>query len=162
MFCRTRKSNLSLERAIYKPAEKDADGKIVVHPVRTTEYVGSISKHIRFANVPADLLAKLDDDEKTVLRLALEDNEPKPDYWLANLPRYVERSAEELSACAGRISCAEERKDLEIRVKAVEAAWRRFFKTAQELGLKRKVNRPKKAAASDTMTQQTQQTQDPT
>jgi hypothetical protein len=141
MFLRKRKSNLSLERAVYKPAEKDAEGKILVHPVRTTEYLGSINAYTQYANVPDALLVKLNDAEKTELKDALNSNEPKSDLWLGTLPRYLEYAAKELVSCAELAASAEARKALVAQVKAVESKWNAFFKAAQGLGLKRKVNR---------------------
>jgi hypothetical protein len=144
MFIRLRKSNLSLERAVYKPAQKDLDGNVLVHPVRTTEYLGSMNAHEKFSNVPPALLAKLDEGEKAELMEALKKNDPPQDFWLAHLPRQIERSASELKVCAGLLDGPDTRKALELRVKAIEAAWNAFFKVAQDSGLKRKVNRTKK------------------
>lgn len=145
MYIRLRKSNLSLERAVYTPAEKDSEGKIIVHPVRTTEYVGSMHAYTTFANVPRDLMAKLDEAEKAELKAALKDNEPKTDMWLTNLPRHLQWAAKDLTLCAELVTSPDSRKVLEAQVKAAESEWNAFFKVAQGLGLKRKVNRPKKS-----------------
>jgi len=144
MFLRIRKSNLSLERAVYKPAEKDSGGKIVVHPVRTTVYLGSVNAYTTYARAPVELLAKLDDGEKAELREALKGNEPKPNEWLSSLPRLLQYAAKELTLCVEHAASPEARKALEAQVKAVETAWNAFFKVAQDLGLKRKLNRLKK------------------
>ena len=144
MFFRLRKSNLSLERAVYKPAEKDAQGNILVHAVRTTEYVGSISAYTVFSNISRDLLAKLDADEQAELKENLQKNEIPPDYWLSSLPRQLQRCCQELKDCAGLSKGLESRKKLELNVKEAEKEWAAFYKTAQEIGLKRKLNRAKK------------------
>jgi len=149
MFLRKRKSNLSLERAVYKPAERDSTGKIVVHPVRTTEYLGSINAYIQYAHVPVALLAKLDEAEKAELQDALKGNEPKSDSWLCTLPRYLEYAAGELAPCAELATTPEKRKALMAQVKEIESKWNAFFIAAQALGLKRKVNRPKKGKPAD-------------
>jgi len=145
MFFRIRKSNLSLERAVYRPAEKDPNGKIVVHAVRTTEYIGSLSAHARYSHAPVELLDKLDDAEKAELKEALKGNERKPDLWLSTLPGNLVIAARELTGCAELATSPETRKALEAQVKAVETAWNAFFKVAQGLGLKRKLNRAKKS-----------------
>lgn len=145
MFLRKRKSNLSLERAVYKPAEKDTDGKILVHSVRTTEYIGSMSAYLTYANAPAALLAKLDDAEKADLKEALKQNEPKADLWLSSLPNRLNLASIDLKNCAVPDITQDARKALEAHVKAAELAWSAFFKTAQSVGLRRSVNRQKKA-----------------
>ncbi|MDR3367985.1 hypothetical protein [Rhodoferax sp.] len=149
MFLRRRKSNLSLERAVYKPAVKDSEGKIVVHPVRTTEYLGSINAYTRYGQVPNALLAKLDEAEKAELKEALKGNEPRPNAWLNTLPRYLEYAVNELVPCAELATTTETRKALVAQVKEIEAKWYAFFIAAQALGLKRKVNRPKKGQPAD-------------
>lgn len=150
MFIRKRNANLSLERAIYKPAVKDAQGTIITHPVRTTDYVGSVNLYTRFDNVPGDLLEKLSDDEKAELREALKENEPRPDLWLSQLAFVIRRAAGEIKTCVDSIDGSEgvKKKELEVTMKAVDEAWVHFFKTAQEHGLKRKARRPTKAPPS--------------
>lgn len=150
MFLRIRKSNLSLERAVYKPAEKDTNGKIVVHPVRTTEYIGSMSAYAQFSKVPIELLDKLDDGEKAELKKALTKNEPKPNEWLNGLPAHLQLASTDLARCVALATSPEARKTLEAQVKLVEQAWNAFFREAQNLGLKRKVNRIKKPQATTT------------
>lgn len=147
MFIRIRKSNLSLERAIYKPAEKDADGKIMVQAVRTTEYLGSMNAHEQYWRTPSELLAKLDEAEKAELKEALKGNESKPDFWLSRLPGNLGDACNDLAVCEALAKSPEARKALEAQVKAVEAAWNSFFKVAQGLGLKRKLNRGKQSPA---------------
>lgn len=148
MFLRKRKSNLSIERAIYRPAQKDADGNIVVHPVRTTEYLGSMNAYATYTDAPIDLLAKLDDSEKAELKEFLKVNEPKVDRWLVGLPKSLEWAARDLTLCAGFASSKEDRNALDGYVKAAEQAWNAFYKNAQTLGLKRTVNRRKKTPAT--------------
>jgi hypothetical protein len=148
MFLRKRKSNLSLERAVYRPAQKDADGKIIVHPVRTTEYLGSMNAYSTYACAPVDLLARLDDSEKTELKEFLKVNEPKIDRWLVGLPKSLEGAARDLTLCAGLASSKADRNALDCYVKAAEQAWNAFYKNAQALGLKRTVNRRKKTPAT--------------
>lgn len=149
MFLRKRKSNLSLERAVYKPAEKDSTGKILVHPVRTTKYLGSIKAWVQYAHVPDALLAKLDDAEKAELKDALKENEPKTDSWLNSLSSCLKLASKDLKRCAGLDLSQDRRKALETAVKAAEVEWRAFFAAAQAVGLKRKLNRPKKGKPAD-------------
>ena len=150
MFIRKRNANLSLERAIYKPAVKDAQGTIITHPVRTTDYVGSVKSYTCFANVSPVLLEKLSDEEKTELREALKENEPKSDYWLDRLANSIRYAAGEIKTCVDVSDGSDtvKRKQLEVKIKAIDDAWLHFFKTAQEHGLKRKARGPAKAPPS--------------
>lgn len=147
MFIRRRKENWSLERAVYKPAVKDAQGNIITHPVRTTEYVGSVKSYSRFAYVKVDLLQKLSEEEKAALRDALKENEPKPDRRLNQLANTIRCAAGDIKASvdSGSGSDVATRKQLEATIKGIDDAWLYFFKTAQEHGLKRKARRPTKA-----------------
>lgn len=149
MFLRKRKSNLSLERAVYRPAEKDSAGKIVVHAVRTTEYLGSVNAYAQYSHVPAALIAKLDEAEKAELKNALKENEPKFDRWLSSLSYSLQLASKELKQCSGLTLSRDARKALETQIKAAEVEWRGFFAAAQAVGLKRKVNRRKKGIATE-------------
>ncbi len=144
MIFRIRKSNLSLERTVYKPANKDVQGNTLIPALRTTEYIGSMSAHAKFADVPAKLLAQLDEREKVELREFLKKNETPQDYWLSNLPCQLGRCSQELKKCAALVDGPDARKALELNIKAAEKEWVAFYKTAQELGLKRRLNRTKK------------------
>jgi hypothetical protein len=147
MFLRKRKFNLSLERAVYKPAVKDAEGIIITHPVRTTEYLGSVKSHSRFEDVSNSLLQKLSDEEKLELKDALKDNEPRVDYWFYQLANSLQYAAGEIKSCVDSIGGGDtvKKKQVEAQMKAIDAAWLDFFKTAQVHGLKRKARRPSKA-----------------
>lgn len=149
MFIRKRNSNWSLERAVYKPAVKDPQGTIVTHPVRTTEYVGSLKGWERYAEVSSDLLEKLTEAEKLELKDALKGNEVRPDFWLNQLDSDIRRAAGELRVCVELSSGADvsKRKLLEAKMKLIDEAWAYFFKTAQDHGLKRRSRQPGKAAA---------------
>lgn len=151
MFIRKRNSNWSLERAVYKPAVKDAQGTIITHPVRTTEYVGSVKGYGRFAHVPGALLERLSEEEKGELREALRGNEPQPDYWLNQLDQMIRRAATEIQVCVAVLVGADagKRKLLDAKMRAIDDAWRHFFKTAQEHGLKRKSKPPAKVQPTD-------------
>jgi hypothetical protein len=144
MFIRKRKSNWSIERAVYKPAVKDTEGTVVTHPVRTTEYVGSLKSWERYGNVASDLLDKLTDAEKLELKDALKGNELQPDFWLSQLDSSLRRAAGEIRACVELSSGADvtQRKSLDAKIKAIDAAWEFFFRTAQDHGLKRRSRRP--------------------
>lgn len=144
MFFRLRKSNLSLERAVYKPAVKDSAGNVVVHPVRTTEYVGSLKAHTTYSTVPPELMEKLGVSERAELKEILKENEPKGDYWISSLHHHIHWCIHELHIRVKQNSAPESRKTLELQIKAAEVEWRAFFKAAQDVGLKRKLNRPKK------------------
>ena len=147
MFIRKRKSNLSLERAIYKPAQKDAQGNVIQLAVRTTEYLGSVSAGGRFAEVSSTLLEKLTDVEKNELRSALAANEISPDFWLSQLDALIRKAADDISVCVGRCESADvgTKKRLELKVKAINDAWYHFVRTAQSHGLKRRSRRLVKA-----------------
>lgn len=134
MFIRKRNTNISLERAVYKPAVKDAQGAIIAHPVRTTDYIGSVKSYTCFASVSPVLLEKLSDEEKTELRKALKENETKPDYWLERLANSMRYAAGEIKACVDISGGTDmvKRKQLEAKIKAIDDAWLHFFKTAQE------------------------------
>lgn len=150
MFIRKRNSNWSIERAIYKPAVKDKQGTIITHPVRTTDYVGSVKSYTCFASVSPYLLEKLSDEEKTELQEALKENEPKSDYWLDRLASSIRYAAGEIKTCVD-ISGGSDmvtRKQLEAKIKAIDDAWLHFFQTAQAHGLKRKARGPAKAPPS--------------
>ena len=147
MFIRERKFNWSLERAVYKPAVEDTGGAIITHPVRTTEYLGSIKSYSRFAHVSGELLEKLSDEEKSQLRDALKGNEPQHDLWLGQLDYAIRHAAAEIKACVDMSSGENvaKRKLLEAKMKAIDDAWNHFFKSAQDHGLKRKSRRAVKA-----------------
>lgn len=147
MFIRRRKENWSLERAVYKPAVKDAQGNIIKHPVRTTEYLGSVNSYSLFAYVKVDLLQKLSEEEKAELRDALKKNEPKPDRRLNQLAGAIRCAAGDIKASVDSVSGCDvaTRKQLEVTIKGIDDAWLYFFKTAQDYGLKRKARRPSKA-----------------
>lgn len=150
MFIRKRNANLSLERAVYRPAVKDAQGTILTHPVRTTDYIGSVRSYTRFASVPGDLLEKLSGEERAELQEALKENEPRRDLWLSQLAFIIGHAASEIKTCVDSIGGSEgvKKKELEVTMKAIDDAWTHFFKTAQEHGLKRKARRPLKAPPS--------------
>jgi hypothetical protein len=78
---------------------------------------------------------------------ALKGNESKPDFWLSRLPCNLGDACNDLAVCEALATSPEARKALEAQVKAVEAAWNSFFKVAQGLGLKRKLNRGKQSPA---------------
>lgn len=143
MFIRKRKSNLSLERAIYRPAQKDATGNVVQHAVRTTEYLGSVDAYSRFTNVSSAVLAQLSDAEKTELRNALAANEISADFWLNQLDHLIRRAADEIKACVDMNGGANvvAKKRLEAKIKAINDAWGIFVRTAQAHGLKRRSRR---------------------
>ena len=138
MYLRTRNTNLSIERAIYEPATKDATGEILKPAVRTTLYIGSVKTYTPYAAVPSEILDKLTDDENAELKRALIANEPKPFQWLDGIARYLNFATQDIKACHAKHGVDETKRMLEDKVKAADEAWNVFFKTAQEHGLKRK------------------------
>lgn len=137
-----------MERAIYRPAIKDANGTTVTHAVRTTEYIGSVKESARFAHLPDELIEKLSEEEKVELREALKCNEPSEDMWLSLLGNTIRYAANEIKACAEASSAdAAKRKLLEARMKGIDESWTHFFATAQDHGLKRRLRRAAKVKA---------------
>lgn len=140
VFIRPRKSNLSLERPLYQPAVKDAQGKLLKLPKRSTLYLGSVKAHARFRDVPEELLDKLTDEEREQLRKALQPNEPRPDQSLSVLPYSLNRATDELRSLAADKS-PENIEQLKLKLRAVETAWNGLLKTAYVVGLRRKVKK---------------------
>ncbi len=138
MYLRKRNSNLSIERAIYEPAQKDALGNVIKPAVRTTRYIGSISAYSSFSRVPAELLQQLTESEVFELKEALKGNEPSAFAYLDSVPISLMRATKEISACIDEFGVNNARKMLEKRMKAIDEAWVSFFKTAQDQGLKRR------------------------
>lgn len=137
MFIRPRNLNLSLERPVYEPAKKSADGKLTSLPRRSTQYLGSIKSYLRFSQVPPDLLAKLTPDECEQLRAALLPNEPRGDEALTRLPRELAQAAQELKTLTKIAANPEVLQQLKAHVSAAEKAWTAFFKAAEGAGLRR-------------------------
>jgi hypothetical protein len=144
MYLRKRNSNLSIERAVYEPAIKDEQGAIIKAAVRTTAYIGSIGVHERYRAVPDKILERLSEEEKEELRKALATNEPDPHFWLDELPGYMGLAARQLRDNSKGLANPEEKKSMEARVKRISEAWDKFFKEAQDCGLKRKAKRSSK------------------
>lgn len=149
MYLRRRNLNLSIERAIYEPAKKDANGNVCKPAVRTTRYVGSIKSYARFCDVPSEVISQLSDDERTELQEVLRCNEPRPfqsiDYAISSL----NSAARELSSGPEKLKHEDVKKLLEGKIKSIDAAWEAFFKAAQEQGLKRKRKSVRKSPVSD-------------
>lgn len=137
-----------MERAIYRPAIKDANGTTVTHAVRTTEYIGSVKESVRFAHLPDELTEKLSEEEKVELREALKCNEPSEDMWLSLLGNAIRYAANEIKACTEASSAdAAKRQLLQATMKGIDESWAHFFATAQDHGLKRRARRPAKVKA---------------
>lgn len=145
MYLRQRNSTFAIERAVYEPAIKDDQGTIVKAPVRTTAYIGSIAVSARYRAVPDKILERLSEDEKEELRKALASNEPDPHRWLDELPSFIGIAENQLRDGSKALSNPEAKKSMEARVKRISEAWEKFFRTAQDCGLKRKSKRFSKA-----------------
>lgn len=149
MYLRRRNLNLSIERAIYEPAKKDANGNVCKPAVRTTHYVGSIKTYARFCEVPSEVISQLSEEERAELQEVLRCNEPKPftsiDYAISSLNSAVR----ELSSSSEKLKQTDIKKLLEGKIKSIDAAWDAFFRAAQEQGLKRKRKSVRKSPASD-------------
>lgn len=137
MYLRKRKFNLSIERATYEPAKKDALGNIVKPAVRSTRYIGSLPSFAPFSDVPKELLQQLTEVEKQELKEALKKNEPTPFGSLDHIPTNLENAAFELRNCVREHGAIEAKKLLDQKIRAADAAWAAFFRAAQDLGLKR-------------------------
>lgn len=144
MYLRERKSNISIEKAIYIPAQKNEHGAVVKPAVRSTKYIGSIYSWTRFKNVPQKILLELTAEELSELQNALAGNEPKELANLDSLPHSLEAASRDLKACVSKYGREEAKRVLEISLKAVDKAWSEYFKSAQSVGLKR---RSRQAAA---------------
>lgn len=148
MYLRRRNLNLSIERAIYEPAKRDAHGNICKPAVRTTRYVGSIKSYARFCEVPSEVISQLSEEERAELQEVLRCNEPKPftsiDYAISSL----HSAARELSTGTEKLKQADIKKLLEGKIKSIDAAWEAFFKAAQEQGLKRKRKSARKSVVA--------------
>jgi hypothetical protein len=141
MYLRKRNSNLSIEKAVYEPAIKDQQGTITKPAVRTTAYIGSIGVRTRYSAVPDKILGRLSDEEKDELRKALAHNEPDPYFWLDGLPHDMGMAALQLRENSRGVANQETKKLMDAKVKKISEAWEKFFKTAQDCGLKRKSKR---------------------
>jgi len=141
MYLRVRNLNMSIERAIYEPAVKDENGLELKPVVRSTQYLGSISIRCPYGAVPDVILERLTDDEKSELKVALIKNEPNPQFWLDSIGRYLELAAGEMKLLSVPGMDASSKIRFELQVKQASKAWEKFFRTAQECGLKRKPNR---------------------
>ena len=150
MYLRERNSNISIEKAIYLPAQKDEHGTVIKPAVRTTKYLGSIHTWTRFSGVPAELLEELTAEEQSELRQALAKNEPRELAGLEELPLFLGMASRNLRDCVAKRGLEHAKKELDIHLKAAEKAWAEFFKTAQTVGLKRK---PRQIASSKQVTQ---------
>lgn len=147
MYLRKRNSNISIEKAVYVPAIKDERGTITTPAVRTTAYIGSIRERTRYNAVPDNILGRLSDEEKDELRKVLAHNEPDPYFWLDGLPHDMGMAALQLRENSKGVANPDTKKLMEAKVKKISDAWEKFFKTAQDCGLKRKSKRsrmPKK------------------
>jgi hypothetical protein len=138
MYLRERNSNISIEKAIYLPAQKNEQGAVVKPAVRSTKYLGSIHRWTRFNNVPRKILDELSAEEHSELQKALAKNEPKDLAELDALPLQLANASRDLKDCVAKHGIEEAKKILESRLKAADGAWAAFFKTAQTIGLKRK------------------------
>lgn len=147
MYLRKRKSNLSIERAVYEPAQKDSLGNVIKPAVRSTLYLGSIPSFTSFNNVPKELLQQLTEAERLELRDALKANEPKPLGTLGRIPATLEIATLEIRNFVKEHGPAEAKRLLDLKMKAADAAWAAFFKAAQDHGLKRKGRASKKPKA---------------
>jgi len=79
-----------LERSIYLPAQKDAEGKVIKPAVRSSKFLGSVELGKPMVAVPKELLAKLTEEETAQLAEKLKPNAPMDEttralFWL---PRY--------------------------------------------------------------------------
>ncbi len=151
MYLRERKSNVSIEKAIYVPAQKNEQGVVIKPAVRSTKYLGSIYSWTRFKHVPEKVLVELNAEEISELQYALAKNEPKEFSDLDALPHSLAIASRDLKDCVAKHGHEEAKKVLAMRLKAVDKAWAEFFGTAQALGLKRKAKRAAtKSAAQST------------
>ena len=138
MYLRVRNLNLSIERAVYEPAVRDENGQELKPAVRSTHYLGSISTNCAYRSVPAAILERMTDGEKSELKTALIKNEPNPQFWLDSIARNLELAAGEMRRLSDRGLDSQSKGRLETQVKNASRAWGTFFRTAQECGLKRK------------------------
>jgi hypothetical protein len=138
MYLRERKTNISIERAIYLPVQRDEKRTVVKAAVRSTKYIGSIHTWTRFDGVPRKILDELTEEEKSELRRALAKNEPRDLASFEALPFSLANASRDLKDCVSKHGLEEAKRMLEIRLKSVDTAWAEYFKTAQALGLKRK------------------------
>jgi hypothetical protein len=143
MYLRKRNSNISIEKAIYTPAQKDDQGCVTKAVVRSTRYLGSVKVWTQFKDVPQKILQELSAEETAELQRELAPNQPKEFSALERLSYALSSASNDLQGCVAKYGLEEAKKVLEARMKAADDAWSAFFKTAQDLGLKRKPRRAK-------------------
>lgn len=147
MYLRKRNSNISIEKAIYTPAQKDDQGCVIKAVVRSTKYLGSVKVWTQFKDVPQKILQELSAEEIAELQKELAPNQPKEFSSLERLSYTLSSASSDLQGCVAKYGLEEAKKLLEARMKTADEAWTAFFKTAQDLGLKRKPRRAKPDAA---------------